>query len=38
VTLLLEGGGRYDLAKSIWEFTHKEFCEEKTHVETRDSG
>jgi len=30
VTLLPEGGARYDLARSIWEFTHKEFPPEQT--------
>jgi sugar phosphate isomerase/epimerase len=30
VTLLPEGGARYDLAKSVWEFTHKEFTAEQT--------
>jgi sugar phosphate isomerase/epimerase len=30
VTLRPEGGGRYDLAKSVWEFTHKEFAPERT--------
>ncbi|GAB4251580.1 MAG: hypothetical protein Kow00109_27290 [Acidobacteriota bacterium] len=30
VTLAREGGGRYDLAKSIWEFTHREFSPEQT--------
>lgn len=30
VTLLPEGGGRYDVAKGIWEFTHKDFNTEQT--------
>ncbi|HOM99367.1 MAG TPA: sugar phosphate isomerase/epimerase family protein [Acidobacteriota bacterium] len=30
VTVLPEGGARYDLAKSIWEFTHKEFTPQQT--------
>ncbi len=30
VTARPEGGGRYDLAKGIWEFTHKEFAPERT--------
>jgi sugar phosphate isomerase/epimerase len=30
VTMLPEGGARYDLARSVWEFTHKEFPIERT--------
>ncbi len=30
VTARPEGGGRYDLAKAVWEFTHKEFSPEQT--------
>jgi len=30
VTLLPEGGGRYDIAKAVWEAEHKEFTEEQT--------
>lgn len=30
VTARPEGGGRYDLARGIWDFTHKEFTPERT--------
>jgi sugar phosphate isomerase/epimerase len=30
VTLLPEGGARYDVAKGIWEFTHKDLAAEPT--------
>ncbi|MFN7997131.1 MAG: sugar phosphate isomerase/epimerase family protein [Bryobacteraceae bacterium] len=30
VTLLPEGGGRYDFAKAVWTAEHKEFSEEQT--------
>jgi sugar phosphate isomerase/epimerase len=30
ITLASEGGGRYDLAKSVWEFTHREFSDQQT--------
>jgi hypothetical protein len=30
VTLLPEGGGRYDLAKAAWQNEHKDFSEEQT--------
>lgn len=30
VTTLPEGGGRYDIAKGVWEFTHKDFTAEQT--------
>jgi sugar phosphate isomerase/epimerase len=30
VTLIPEGGGRYDIAKAAWQFTHKEFSDEQT--------
>ncbi len=36
VTLLPEGGARYDLAKSVWEFTHREFTPEQTWEWCRD--
>ena len=29
VTRVPEGGARYDLARSVWEFTHKEFSSEQ---------
>jgi sugar phosphate isomerase/epimerase len=37
VTLLPEGGGRYDIAKNIWNFTHQEFPEERTWEWCRDT-
>jgi sugar phosphate isomerase/epimerase len=30
VTLLPEGGGRYDIARAIWQAEHKDFTEEQT--------
>ena len=30
VTLLPEGGGRYDIAKSLWQAAHKDFSAEQT--------
>lgn len=30
VTLIPAGGGRYDLAKGVWQAAHKEFSEEQT--------
>lgn len=30
VTLLPEGGGRYDIAKSVWQAEHKDFTAEQT--------
>ena len=30
VTLLPEGGGRYDLAKAVWQAEHQDFTEEQT--------
>ncbi|RPI24341.1 MAG: sugar phosphate isomerase/epimerase [Acidobacteria bacterium] len=30
VTLLPEGGGRYDVAKGVWDFTHREFPIDRT--------
>jgi sugar phosphate isomerase/epimerase len=30
VTLMPEGGGRYDIAKAVWQDEHKEFSEEQT--------
>jgi len=37
VTLVPEGGGRYDIAKNVWVFTHKEFPEERTWEWCRDA-
>jgi sugar phosphate isomerase/epimerase len=30
VTLLPEGGGRYDIARAVWQAEHKDFSEEQT--------
>ncbi len=32
VTLKPEGGGRYDIAKAVWQAEHKDFTEEQTWV------
>ncbi len=37
VTLLPEGGGRYDIAKAVWTAEHKEFPEEQTWDWARQS-
>jgi sugar phosphate isomerase/epimerase len=37
VTLLPEGGARYDIAKNVWAFTHKEFPAERTWEWCRDT-
>ena len=37
VTALQGGGGRYDMAKRLWERTHEEFSEEQTWTWCRDS-
>lgn len=37
VTLLPEGGGRYDLAQAVWKSEHKDFSEEQTWAWCRDS-
>src|SRR5271169_5913714 len=37
VTLIPEGGGRYDIAKAVWEAEHKDFSEEQTWAWCRQS-
>ena len=37
VTLIPEGGGRYDIAKAVWEAEHKDFTEEQTWAWCRES-
>ncbi len=37
VTLLPEGGGRYDFAKALWKTEHKDFSEEQTWRWCRES-
>lgn len=37
VTLVPEGGGRYDIAKAVWEAEHKDFSDEQTWVWCRQS-
>jgi hypothetical protein len=37
VTLLPEGGGRYDLAQAVWKAEHKDFSEEETWAWCRES-
>ncbi len=37
VTLLPEGGGRYDLAQALWKAEHKDFSEEQTWAWCRES-
>ncbi len=37
VTLLPQGGGRYDLAQAVWKAEHKDFSEEQTWAWCRDS-
>jgi sugar phosphate isomerase/epimerase len=37
VTLLPEGGGRYDLAQAVWKAEHKDFSEEQTWTWCRES-
>lgn len=37
VTLLPEGGGRYDIAKSAWQQVHQPFTEEQTWAWCRES-
>jgi sugar phosphate isomerase/epimerase len=37
VTLMPEGGGRYDIAKAVWEAEHKDFSEEQTWAWCRQS-
>jgi sugar phosphate isomerase/epimerase len=36
VTLLREGGGRYDIAKSLWQRAHEEFSPEETWAWCRE--
>ena len=36
VTLLPQGGGRYDLAKAVWQKTHEEFSPEETWAWCRE--
>ena len=36
VTLLPEGGGRYDIAKAIWQGEHKDFTDEQTWAWCRE--
>ena len=36
VTLIPEGGGRYDIAQTAWRVAHKEFSEEQTWAWCRD--
>jgi len=37
VTLLAEGGGRYDIAQAAWKAEHKDFSEEQTWAWCRES-
>ncbi len=37
VTLVPEGGGRYDIAKAVWEAEHKDFSEQQTWTWCRQS-
>jgi sugar phosphate isomerase/epimerase len=37
VTLVPEGGGRYDIAKAVWTAEHKDFSEEQTWVWCRQT-
>jgi len=37
VTLLPEGGGRYDIAKAVWQSEHEEFSAEQTWAWCRES-
>ena len=37
VTLIPEGGGRYDFAKAVWQAEHKDFTEEQTWAWCRDT-
>jgi hypothetical protein len=37
VTLLPEGGGRYDIAKAVWVAEHKDFSEEQAWAWCRES-
>jgi sugar phosphate isomerase/epimerase len=37
VTLIPEGGARYDLAKDVWNYTHKDFPEERIWEWCRDT-
>src|SRR5260370_12999868 len=37
VTLLPEGGGRYDFAQTLWKAEHKDFSEEQTWTWCRES-
>jgi sugar phosphate isomerase/epimerase len=37
VTLLAEGGGRYDIAQAVWKAEHKDFSEEQTWNWCRES-
>ena len=37
VTLVPEGGGRYDIAQSVWKAAHKDFSEEQTWAWCRQS-
>ncbi len=36
VTLLPEGGGRYDIAKAVWEAEHKDFTDQQTWAWCRE--
>jgi sugar phosphate isomerase/epimerase len=36
VTLLPEGGGRYDISKAVWQAAHKDFTDEQTWAWCRD--
>ena len=36
VTMLRQGGARYDIAKAVWQEAHKEFSEEETWAWCRD--
>ncbi len=37
VTLLPEGGARYDVAKAVWKFEHEDFSEDETWAWCRES-
>src|SRR5690242_20514982 len=37
VTLVPEGGGRYDIAQAVWKAAHKDFSEEQTWAWCRES-
>jgi len=37
VTLVPEGGGRYDIAQAVWKAAHKDFSEEQTWAWCRQS-